>query len=112
MDKETSARKLKDEIDYTAVVKSEEFQQLLRKKRKFIVPMTIFFLSFFISLPLLTSYTTVLNTSAFGDVTWAWVYAFLQFVMTWTLCMIYNKKAESFDRLSEKILQSVRKGRG
>lgn len=112
MSKDTSARKVKDEIDYTAIVQSAEFQQLLEAKRKFIVPMSIFFFTFFISLPLLTSYTTVLNNRAFGDVTWAWVFAFAQFVMTWALCMIYSKKAESFDRLSEKILQNIKKGRG
>ncbi|WP_369900291.1 DUF485 domain-containing protein [Bacillus manliponensis] len=111
MSKDTSARKVKDEVDYTSVVQSAEFQQLLAKKRKFIVPMSIFFFTFFISLPILTSYTTVLNNKAFGDVTWAWVFAFAQFVMTWALCMIYSKKAESFDRLSEKILQNIKAGR-
>ncbi|MCS5149401.1 DUF485 domain-containing protein, partial [Staphylococcus aureus] len=53
-----------------------------------------------------------LNTPAFGDVTWAWVFAFSQFIMTWALCMIYSKKAESFDEISRKILQDMQKGRG
>ena len=94
---DTSARKLQNEVNYTEVVQSEEFQLLLNKKKKFIVPMSIFFLSFFIALPILTSYSKVLNTPAFGDVTWAW---------------IYSKKAESFDEISQKILQNMQKGRG
>lgn len=53
----------------------------------------------------------MLNTPAFGDVTWAWVFAFAQFIMTWALCMIYSKKAESFDEISQKILQDMQKGR-
>lgn len=109
---DTSARKLQNEVNYTEVVQSEEFQLLLNKKKKFIVPMSIFFLSFFIALPILTSYSKVLNTPAFGDVTWAWVFAFAQFIMTWALCMIYSKKAESFDEISQKILQNMQKGRG
>ncbi len=44
---DTSARKLQNEVNYTEVVQSEEFQLLLNKKKKFIVPMSIFFLSFF-----------------------------------------------------------------
>ncbi|AIM10933.1 hypothetical protein BAHan_1777 [Bacillus anthracis] len=107
---DTSARKLQNEVNYTEVVQSEEFQLLLNKKKKFIVPMSIFFLSFFIALPILTSYSKVLNTPAFGDVTWAWVFAFAQFIMTWALCMIYSKKAESFDEISQKILQNMQKG--
>lgn len=112
MKRNSSARKLQGEVNYTEVVQSEEFQLLLEKKRKFIVPMSIFFLSFFIALPILTSYSKVLNTPVFGDVTWAWVFAFAQFVMTWALCMIYSKKAESFDETSQKILQDIQKGRG
>ncbi|HDX9579745.1 DUF485 domain-containing protein [Bacillus cytotoxicus] len=112
MKQETSARKLNGEINYTNVVQSAEFQNLLREKKKFIVPMSIFFLSFFIALPILTSYSKVLNTSAFGDITWAWVFAFAQFVMTWALCMIYSKKAESFDRFSDQIRENLDKERG
>ncbi|CAM4027380.1 DUF485 domain-containing protein [Bacillus cereus] len=109
---DTSARKLQNEVNYTEVVQSEEFQLLLNTKKKFIVPMSIFFFSFFIALPILTSYSKVLNTPAFGDVTWAWVFAFAQFIMTWSLCMIYSKKAESFDKISQNILQDMKKGRG
>ncbi|PFJ05380.1 hypothetical protein COD67_22840 [Bacillus cereus] len=108
---DTSARKLQNEVNYTGIVQSEEFKLLLDRKRKFIVPMSIFFLSFFIALPILTSYSRVLNTPIFGDVTWAWIFAFAQFIMTWSLCMMYSKKAESFDGISQKILQNIQKGR-
>ena len=47
---DTSARKLQNEVNYTEVVQSEEFQLLLNTKKKFIIPMSIFFLSFFISI--------------------------------------------------------------
>ena len=63
---DTSARKLQNEVNYTEVVQSEEFQLLLNTKKKFIIPMSIFFLVF-IALPILTSYSKVLNTPAFGD---------------------------------------------
>lgn len=43
---DTSARKLQNEVNYTEVVQSEEFQLLLNTKKKFIIPMSIFFLSF------------------------------------------------------------------
>ena len=35
---------------------------------------------------------------------------FSQFIMTWALCMIYSKKAESFDEISRKILQDMQRG--
>ncbi|MCP8968825.1 DUF485 domain-containing protein [Ectobacillus sp. SYSU M60031] len=112
MKQEAVSRARKNEIDYTAVANSSEFKTLLQEKRKFIVPMSIFFFCFYIALPLMTSYSKVLNTPAIGAITWAWLFAIAQFIMTWALCIIYSRKAESFDKLSDKILQSLEKGRG
>lgn len=106
---DTSARKLQNEVNYTEVVQSEEFQLLLNTKKKFIIPMSIFFLVF-IALPILTSYSKVLNTPAFGDVTWAWVFAFSQFIMTWALCMIYSKKQNHLMKSPEKFCKICKKG--
>ncbi len=96
---------------YAAVIQSETFKELLRKKRAFILPSSIFFFVFYFTLPILTSYFTVLNQPAFGAITWAWVFAFAQFIMTWGLCILYTKRAEQFDQLVEKIKQETG-GRG
>ncbi|WP_342045535.1 DUF485 domain-containing protein [Bacillus sp. OTU530] len=109
---ESAARSQTDGIDYTQIVQSSEFKQLLQAKKKFIIPMTIFFFTFYFILPILTSYSNVLNTPAIGEITWAWVFGFAQFVMTWALCILYSKKAQSFDKLSTDILQKLNKGRG
>lgn len=95
----------KSESDYSSIVQSTSFQTLLSEKKKFIIPVTIFFFCFYFALPVLTSYSTILNTKFIGSITWAWVFAFLQFVMTWVLCMLYSKKAAKFDELAEKVIQ-------
>ncbi|UOY93402.1 DUF485 domain-containing protein [Ectobacillus sp. JY-23] len=105
------AKQIKKEVNYTAVANSADFQRLLQAKKRFIIPMSLFFFCFYIALPLMTSYSKILNTSALGDITWAWVFAFAQFIMTWALCMIYSKKATSFDKMSDRILASLEKGR-
>jgi uncharacterized membrane protein (DUF485 family) len=102
---EAKKTKVISESDYTAIVKSSSFQTLLSEKKKFIIPVTIFFFCFYFALPVLTSYTTVLNHKFIGSITWAWVFAFLQFVMTWVLCMLYSKKATRFDELAKKVIQ-------
>ncbi|QCJ45285.1 DUF485 domain-containing protein [Bacillus sp. S3] len=93
------------ESDYSSIVQSPSFQTLLSEKKKFIIPVTIFFFCFYFALPILTSYSTVLNHKFIGSITWAWVFAFLQFIMTWGLCMLYSKKAEKFDELANKVVQ-------
>jgi uncharacterized membrane protein (DUF485 family) len=97
--------KAKYESDYSSIVQSQSFQELLSAKKKFIVPVTIFFFCFYFALPILTSYTTILNHRFIGSITWAWVFAFMQFVMTWGLCMLYSKKAAKFDELAEKVMK-------
>ncbi|AZK45399.1 DUF485 domain-containing protein [Paenibacillus lentus] len=89
---------------YSSIAKSDQFRKLIRAKKAFIIPFTIFFLCFYFALPILTSYTNILNHSFYRSITWAWVFALLQFVMTWSLCMIYYKKAAKFDRISDEII--------
>ena len=104
-EKVRSREEEKGKRDYTAIVQTQEFQQLVKEKKRFIVPFTLFFLVFYFALPIMTSYTSVLNHSFYGHITWAWVFAFGQFIMTWALCMIYSKKAARFDRLSDEVLR-------
>ncbi|WP_316570079.1 DUF485 domain-containing protein [Neobacillus sp. YIM B06451] len=92
-------------LDYSKIVQSSSFQQLLREKRQFLLPASLFFLAFYFTLPVLTSYSTILNNPAIGPISWAWVFAFAQFIMTWALCIIYTKRAAGFDRLVEEIKQ-------
>ncbi|MFD0693751.1 DUF485 domain-containing protein [Paenibacillus sp. GCM10027628] len=101
------AKKAKSQ-SYSDIVKSAQFQTLLKKKRQFIVPWTVFFLAFYFLLPILTSYTKFLNHAAIGPVSWAWVFAFAQFIMTWVLCTLYQKKAKKFDELVASIRKNMK----
>ncbi|SDN56622.1 Uncharacterized membrane protein, DUF485 family [Psychrobacillus sp. OK028] len=96
--------------NYSAIAESMEFKVLKKKKNKFILPITIFFLLSYILLPILTSYTTILNNNAFGDIAWVWVYALALFVMTWVLCMIYVRRANDFDKEAQKIFDKEEAG--
>jgi len=69
--------------------------------------MTIFFLLFYFLLPVMTSYFTFLNQPAVGAITWAWVFAIAQFVMTWTLCIMYTKKAGQFDQIASDFKKKI-----
>lgn len=86
-----------DTMAYSEIAKSPSFRALVERKKRFLVPITLFFLVFYFMLPILTSYTSVLNHHAVGAITWGWVYGFAQFIMTWTLCGVYTKQATRFD---------------
>ncbi|MEX2460046.1 MAG: DUF485 domain-containing protein [Paenibacillaceae bacterium] len=94
---------------YSDVVQSDKFKALMASKKRFLRPWIVFFLVFYFSLPVLTSYSTVLNHNAFGFISWAWIFAFAQFIMTWALSMIYSRQSVKFDRMIEEI-KKERKG--
>lgn len=92
-------------LDYSKIVQTPSFKRLLSQKRNFILPWSLFFLVFYFTLPIITAYSDVLNKMAFGDISWAWVFASAQFVMTWVLCSVYSSKARKFDLAVEEIIE-------
>lgn len=98
----SNRKKGKDE-DFEKMVRSSQFNELMAAKKKFLVPSIIIFLGLYLLFPILISYTNALDKIAIGDISWAWVYALLLFVMTWVMATIYMKKSAVFDRMAEKV---------
>lgn len=96
--------------DYNKIAKSKEFNDLVKARKKFIFPITLFFIFATLLFPILTGYTTILNNIAFWNISWAWIYAFLLFVMVWTLVTMYMSKAKQFDIASESIINDFKRG--
>ena len=94
---------------YGRIAASSEFRSLMVRKKRFLLPMSLFFLAFYFVLPILTSYSTVLNEPAVGSISWAWVLAFAQFVMTWALCSVYTRASDrKSTRLNSSHIQKSR----
>lgn len=91
-------------LDENQIYHSSTFQQLLSKKKIVIFGLTLFFFSYYLLLPILTSYfPTLMAYQVYGNITFAWFFAFSQFMMTGTICWIYYRKAKSFDIAVEEI---------
>ena len=94
-----------DSTPYSEIAQSPRFRALLARKKQFLIPLSAFFFVFYFALPVMTSYfPAVVNVRAIGAITWAWLFAFAQFVMIWTLCALYVKKAASFDADAEAVV--------
>nr|WP_263314909.1 DUF485 domain-containing protein [Mammaliicoccus sp. Marseille-Q6498] len=96
------------EHDYMRIAEDPKFKELVRSRNRFIFPITVFFIIATLLFPVLTGYTTILNNIAFWNISWAWIYAFLLFVMVWTLVTVYMSKAKSFDIASDELLKTYR----
>ena len=98
------------EEEWIRVERTSAFKDLARRKKAFIVPATIFFLVFYFGLPVLAGFTTILDSYAIGSITWAYVYAFAQFAMTWILMHLYVSRANRWDELVDRARHEAAEG--
>ena len=98
--------------EWVRVERTGAFKDLVKKKKAFIVPATIFFLIFYFGLPVLAAFTTVLNFNVIGSITGAYVYAFAQFAMTWIIAHLYISRANHWDDLVDRARREAAEGEG
>lgn len=95
------------------VCRSPHFHQLIQKKRRFLLPMTLLFLAFYFSLPILISFVPDwMNLRVYGSITLAWFFAVSQCFMTILLSSIYMWRVRQFDRMVQAISQEVEREEG
>jgi uncharacterized membrane protein (DUF485 family) len=98
------------DAEWLRVERTPAFKELARRRKAFILPATVFFFVFYFGLPVLAGFTTVLDGYAIGSVTWAYVYAFAQFAMTWILMHLYVSRANRWDELVERARREAAEG--
>jgi uncharacterized membrane protein (DUF485 family) len=106
---EESAQKDREaDIDWRAIEESPEFQDLVRKRKSFVLPGTIFFLAWYMGFILLTAYAeTFMSERVYEGLTVGYCLALTQFLMVLVLGLMYLKRAANvFDPLAEKAIES------
>ncbi len=89
-------------IDWEAIERTPEFQELVTKRRSFVLPATIFFLTYYMAFILLCGYAEdFMGSSVYQGLTVGYVLALTQFAMVFTLGLMYLKRSEKiYDPLS------------
>jgi uncharacterized membrane protein (DUF485 family) len=107
------------EIDWIAAERSPEFRELVRRRKRFVVPATIFFLAWYFGFIVLAGYAPDFMGEEFlvDGLTVGYVLALTQFIMTWGLAAWYLRKSDRvFDPLARKAasraLESAREPTG
>lgn len=105
-----SARLSTEHVDWQAVEHSEPFKELVRRRRRFVLPATVFFLSWYLGFILLAGYAQdFMGQSVYEGLTVGYVLALTQFVMVWVLGLWYLRKADrEFEPLEEKAVEHAR----
>ncbi len=94
-----------DVEDWNAIAASEPFKELLKAKRRFIIPATIFFVIYYFALPYLVGYhPDLMQQKVWGEMNWAYLFALSQFFMAWLLAAVYVVVAAGWDRKAIAVL--------
>jgi uncharacterized membrane protein (DUF485 family) len=103
------------DIDWVAAERSPEFQELVRKRKAFVLPATVFFLAWYFGFIILAGYAPDFMGREFltDGMTVGYALALSQFVMTWGLGWLYVRRATRvFDPLAARAAEvAVRAGR-
>jgi uncharacterized membrane protein (DUF485 family) len=95
--------------DWNRIASDPDFHALQRAKRRFIVPATIFFLLYYMALPVLVGYwPEMMKKPVWGKMNWAYLFALSQFVMTWVISGMYVRVARKWDRMNEAVLAKLK----
>ncbi len=93
-------------VDWAALEAKPEFRALLARKARFIVGATVFFMSYYLALPILVGYfPDLMKKPVLGKVNLAYVFALSQFVMAWTIAFLYVRKASRWDKEAAAVIQ-------
>jgi uncharacterized membrane protein (DUF485 family) len=108
MDLEKTKSKIDlDEAEWTRIAASGRFQHLLAVKKAFIVPAFVFFLGYYLLLPILVGYAPkLMSIKVLGSVTLAYLYALSQFVVGGVIAVLYLRAASRFDELIRDLIDN------
>jgi uncharacterized membrane protein (DUF485 family) len=92
--------------DWERIEHSPEFQELVHKRRSFVVPATIFFLAYYMGFILLCGYAPdFMADSVYQGLTVGYCLALTQFVMVFVLGILYLRKSDRhYDPLAKRVV--------
>ena len=101
-----------ESVDWEAIERSPEFRELIARRRRFVLPATIFFLAWYLGFILLAGYAEdFMRSSIYEGFTVGYLLALSQFVMVWALAAWYLRKADrEFDPLEREVVELAERG--
>ena len=92
-------------VNWEAIEAKPAFRQLLLRKARFIIPATIFFLIYYLALPVLVGYfPDLMKKRVWGEVNIAYVFALSQFFMAWIMAFLYVRVATKWDKAAAEVI--------
>src|SRR4051812_12963302 len=101
-------------VDWKGIERSDEFRELIKKRRSFVVPATIFFLAYYMAFIIIAGYAPdFMARSVYEGLTIGYCYALTQFLMVFVLGIWYLRKSDQvFDPLADAVVAKAAEEEG
>lgn len=98
---------------YARAHTSAEFVELRRRLRRFVFPMTVLFLSWYLLYVIASGWARdFMGQKVVGEINVAYVFGLLQFASTFLIAWLYERFANTrLDPLADKVVDQMREGR-
>ena len=99
-----------DGVDWVGIEGSPEFRELTARRRRFVLPMTVFFLVFFLIYLFLTAYAQEFMGTEILGLPLALLLGVAQILMTWVVTALYLRAADrDFEPLEQRAADAAAK---
>jgi uncharacterized membrane protein (DUF485 family) len=97
-------------LNWTAIDADPRFQELHRRKSRFLWGLMAFSVIYYFLLPIGAAYFTELfKVKVWGVINFGLVFALSQFVVAWGIAWFYARRASQFDALAEEIARDAQR---
>ena len=98
--------------DWERIERSDEFRELVKRRRSFVVPATIFFLVYYMAFIIIAGYAPdFMGESVYEGLTVGYCYALTQFLMVFVLGIWYLRKSDrEYDPLARRVVEMAEGG--
>ena len=104
---ERTAHEVVDIANWQKIADSGKFKELIKAKRRFILPATVFFVLYYFALPYLVGYhPQFMQRKIWGEMNLAYLFALSQFFMAWIIAGLYVRAAARFDRMAAGVIEN------
>jgi uncharacterized membrane protein (DUF485 family) len=95
------------DVDWEEIERSPEFQELVNRRKAFVLPGTIFYLTWYMGFILLVAYAEdFMSSRVYEGLTVGYCLALTQFVMVVVLGLLYLRKSDKeFDPLAARAIE-------
>lgn len=91
---------------YVEIEQSEEFKELIRRKYRFIFPVPLVFIAYYLFFIVMSAYAQdFMVQPLLGNLTTGYIFGISYYLVIWALAFVYVVKARQYDKLVEEIVE-------